>query len=199
MKKTILMLVLILSLTSLKAQNLFNAFTHDTILLQKNVSVDKVDLYDRAKSFFKSHKKDNEIINLNSLPLYKNELDASPYYKALTENSGYLNATFVDENNKRFNIGVSCYKSKYIYYVTSDEGVNKLSIKTKIDELKQAMLTSVTIIFTPVNTTQSQLDTNQLNTTHKVDCTPRQCSGTTQKGTRCKRMTTNCNGRCYQH
>lgn len=26
-----------------------------------------------------------------------------------------------------------------------------------------------------------------------------QCSGTTQKGARCRRMTTNPNGRCYQH
>lgn len=26
-----------------------------------------------------------------------------------------------------------------------------------------------------------------------------QCSGTTQKGNRCKRMTTNSSGRCYQH
>lgn len=26
-----------------------------------------------------------------------------------------------------------------------------------------------------------------------------QCSGTTKKGTRCKRMTTNASGRCYQH
>lgn len=27
----------------------------------------------------------------------------------------------------------------------------------------------------------------------------RQCTGMTQKGQRCKRMTTNVNGRCYQH
>ena len=26
-----------------------------------------------------------------------------------------------------------------------------------------------------------------------------QCSGTTKKGTRCKRMVTSSNGRCYQH
>lgn len=26
-----------------------------------------------------------------------------------------------------------------------------------------------------------------------------QCSGTTKKGTRCKRMVTSANGRCYQH
>jgi hypothetical protein len=29
--------------------------------------------------------------------------------------------------------------------------------------------------------------------------TSRQCSGTTKAGSRCKRMTTNASGRCYQH
>lgn len=30
-------------------------------------------------------------------------------------------------------------------------------------------------------------------------CSSVQCSGTTQKGARCKNMTTNCNGRCHYH
>ena len=30
-------------------------------------------------------------------------------------------------------------------------------------------------------------------------CTTVQCSAYTQAGNRCQRMTTNCNGRCYQH
>jgi len=30
-------------------------------------------------------------------------------------------------------------------------------------------------------------------------CASVQCSGTTQKGLRCKNKTTNCNGRCYLH
>lgn len=30
-------------------------------------------------------------------------------------------------------------------------------------------------------------------------CATVQCSGTTQSGARCKRMTTNCSGRCWQH
>lgn len=31
------------------------------------------------------------------------------------------------------------------------------------------------------------------------NCPTVQCSGTTQSGARCKRMTTNCSGRCWQH
>jgi endonuclease G len=30
-------------------------------------------------------------------------------------------------------------------------------------------------------------------------CSTVQCSAYTQAGNRCQRMTTNCNGRCYQH
>ena len=30
-------------------------------------------------------------------------------------------------------------------------------------------------------------------------CTTVQCSAYTQSGNRCQRMTTNCNGKCYQH
>jgi hypothetical protein len=30
-------------------------------------------------------------------------------------------------------------------------------------------------------------------------CTTVQCSSYTQAGNRCQRMTTNCNGRCWQH
>lgn len=35
--------------------------------------------------------------------------------------------------------------------------------------------------------------------TKSSTCSSVQCSGTTQAGHRCKRMTTNCSGRCYQH
>lgn len=33
----------------------------------------------------------------------------------------------------------------------------------------------------------------------KSGCSSTQCSGRTQKGTRCRNMTTNCNGRCHLH
>ena len=32
-----------------------------------------------------------------------------------------------------------------------------------------------------------------------TNCSSSQCTGFTQAGPRCKRMTTNCSGRCYQH
>lgn len=37
------------------------------------------------------------------------------------------------------------------------------------------------------------------NRTRTKDCSSVRCSATTQKGTRCKNKTTNCNGRCHLH
>jgi hypothetical protein len=42
--------------------------------------------------------------------------------------------------------------------------------------------------------------TNQLKTsTGSQKSTNQQCTGTTKSGARCKRMTTNVSGKCYQH
>ena len=166
MRKSILILALILNVAvSLKAQGLFNSFKHDTILISptKNEVVSKTDLYTTALSFFKSYRKDKEIINFNSLPLYKSEVDTTPYQdgsnklSVLIKSNGYLNATFTDENNKRYNIGVSCYDNKYIYYITSDNGVNQSEIISKISQLKKYMLyTAPTLVKEEVfNTTQN--------------------------------------------
>jgi hypothetical protein len=40
---------------------------------------------------------------------------------------------------------------------------------------------------------------NTRSSTKTVDCLTVQCSGTTKKGSRCRNMTTNCNGRCHLH
>lgn len=209
MKKIILILVLVLNvIVSLKAQGLFNYFKYDTVLIShpKNEIVSKADLYTTALSFFKSYKKDKEIINFNSLPLYKSEVDTTRYQdglnklSVLSKSNGYLNATFTDENNKRYNIGVSCYDNKYIYYITSDNGVNQSEITSKISQLKKYMLyTAPTLVQEEViNTTQPQSNST-VTPSETTNCESTQCSGTTQKGEHCKRMTTNCNGRCYQH
>lgn len=50
---------------------------------------------------------------------------------------------------------------------------------------------------TPVKTTTTTSTTSGGSTTS--GCASSQCTGTTQAGPRCKRMTTNCNRRCYQH
>lgn len=54
---------------------------------------------------------------------------------------------------------------------------------------------------TPQASTAKKTDTE--NTTSNVQKPERrravQCSGRTKKGTRCKRMTTDQSGRCYQH
>ena len=51
--------------------------------------------------------------------------------------------------------------------------------------------------------TASTVTTTETTTTKTTTTTKRQvavrCSATTQKGTRCKRTTTNSNGRCWQH
>ena len=41
--------------------------------------------------------------------------------------------------------------------------------------------------------------TTHTTESHSSESTSRQCSGTTKKGTRCKRMTTDGSGRCWQH
>lgn len=213
MKKQLLILALILSITTLKGQNLFKTFKHDTVSFYTvpNEIIAKSDLYETAKTFFKNNKKADEFIYFNLLPMYKHEVDTSRYpdgtkkFNILVQSNGYINATFVDENNKRYNIGVSCYDNKYIYYVTSDNSVSQSAIKTKIDALKQFMLIvkPSTPVSQTLNTTSSPTHTTTTTTpatTHgSTNCTSTQCSGTTQKGGRCKRMTTSCSGRCYQH
>ena len=42
-----------------------------------------------------------------------------------------------------------------------------------------------------------EISPTQNNTTRNAES--KQCTTTTQKGTRCKRMTTNANGKCWQH
>lgn len=55
------------------------------------------------------------------------------------------------------------------------------------------------------NSSSSEKSNNLLHTSsstsssHKTKTTATQCTGKTQSGRRCKRMTKNANGRCYQH
>lgn len=43
------------------------------------------------------------------------------------------------------------------------------------------------------------IQNTKTNETKPSNCSSSQCTGTTQKKTRCKNMTTNCNGRCHLH
>ena len=47
----------------------------------------------------------------------------------------------------------------------------------------------------PTTTTTTTTSTGSSSGT----CSSAQCTGTTQAGSRCKRTTTNCSRRCYQH
>lgn len=45
----------------------------------------------------------------------------------------------------------------------------------------------------------STTDPNNNNNNSGTGCNSTQCYGTTQDGTRCQRMTTNCSSLCWQH
>lgn len=47
--------------------------------------------------------------------------------------------------------------------------------------------------------TQSKIKKESDNTNNSNQSVSVQCSGTTKKGARCKRMVKSANGRCYQH
>lgn len=61
--------------------------------------------------------------------------------------------------------------------------------------------TSSNTYTTPKTTTNSYSPsgTTSRSYTPASGCSSVQCSGTTQKGARCRNRTTNCNGRCYLH
>jgi hypothetical protein len=69
--------------------------------------------------------------------------------------------------------------------------------------LVTALLTSVLFISCEkeIITPQTPPPTTTTTTTgsSNTPCSSAQCTATTQSGSRCKRMTTNCNRRCYQH
>jgi hypothetical protein len=48
-------------------------------------------------------------------------------------------------------------------------------------------------------TTTTNTSTGSSSSNSSSGCSSAQCTGTTQAGNRCKRMTTNCSRRCYQH
>lgn len=184
MKKIILSLILVLNtMFCLKGQNLFNTFNYNTVTLN---NVTKEMLYERVKTFFSDNKNDKEFIYFNSLPLYKTEINNQTLTNNLISVNGFINTTFSDEKGFKYNIGVSCYDGKYIYYITYDNGVNKGVIEQKITNLKESM----SILNGIEKGIKVDIDNN---------CDPIQCSGVTQKDNRCKRKTTNCNGRCFQH
>lgn len=194
MKKIILVLFLLVTMST-QAQNLFVNFTYDTALVS---NADKAELYERTTSFFKSQTKENESVCLNMLPLKKTEFDKSKYYTDVVKTSGSINCTFIDEAGIKYNIGVSCFNGKYVYYTTYNKDVNKAVIIAKIIELKKIMQPYIGGSFTP----KTEINTNKstsVSSSSVSTCSSTQCSGTTQKGSQCKRTTTNCNGRCYQH
>ena len=55
------------------------------------------------------------------------------------------------------------------------------------------------VISQGINQSQSQLNKGLDNSSDANQSISVQCSGTTKKGTRCKRMVKSANGRCYQH
>jgi len=84
----------------------------------------------------------------------------------------------------------------------------KSSIETTVAKAQAEGLTACSVCKPSAGTQGSTTAPNQLTTKTTATSTASssssssssvQCSGTTKKGARCKRMTTSSSGRCYQH
>lgn len=92
------------------------------------------------------------------------------------------------------------------YHEKSCHHLSKFSISISLEDAKDRGYTPCKVC--KPTTTVQRSSTSNTSTTNSYQLNSRatqktsvavQCSATTQKGTRCKRMTTNDNGRCWQH
>lgn len=92
------------------------------------------------------------------------------------------------------------------YHEKSCHHLSKFSISISLEDAKDRGYTPCKVC--KPTTAVQRSSTSNTSTTNSYQLNSRatqktsvavQCSATTQKGTRCKRMTTNDNGRCWQH
>lgn len=69
-----------------------------------------------------------------------------------------------------------------------------MSAQTLEDKKKDSI-----IVAAPIEKELSTPKENNQEKTYSSECAASQCTGKTQKGTRCRNMTKNCNGRCHYH
>lgn len=96
----------------------------------------------------------------------------------------------------------------YAYHSHYCSGLNKCThsvSKVKISEAVNLDRTPCKVCYPngysskPNNAVSTPRSSYKPSSTSSSGCSSVQCSGTTQKGLRCKNKTTNCNGRCYLH
>lgn len=130
-----------------------------------------------------------------------------------------LSQTAKDTIVTRNNDTIFCYVVKvsagYIHYVdsigSSDTIMQPRLARKDIDNpeivdniiycsaYKRFHVKSSATLKRPASGTVSPTGSSQESSGHSSTCPSVQCSGRTQQGNRCKRTTTNCSGRCYQH
>lgn len=86
------------------------------------------------------------------------------------------------------------------YHRDSCRYLSKSKISTNLSEAVENDYSPCSICDPPTKGTTASPKKSQLSQPSKTQTvTSRQCSTTTKAGARCKRMTTNGNGRCWQH
>lgn len=111
-------------------------------------------------------------------------MDSSPYGRVIATISNGETVKIIGEEN--FLLKVE-YKDQvgYIYLFNPDFPLSLLTEKKHSSEIPQSSNVSDKRI--------SKIKQNNSN------CQSSQCTGLTQKGNRCKNVTTNCSGRCHLH
>ena len=124
---------------------------------------------------------------------------------------GYVSSKYLSysltEQSKGTDVLICNSGTAYAYHSGYCSGLNKCthSISTvKSSEAKDLGRTPCKICYsgsstTPTGSYKSSTIAPKESTSSSGRCSSVQCSGTTQKGLRCKNRTTNCNGRCYHH
>jgi hypothetical protein len=96
----------------------------------------------------------------------------------------------------------------YAYHSHYCSGLNRCThsvSKVKVSEAVKLERTACKVCYPNGYTSKSNSGVSAPSSSYKPSsnsgsgCSSVQCSGTTQKGLRCKNKTTNCSGRCYLH
>jgi hypothetical protein len=127
----------------------------------------------------------NEFISISNVDdviyynLYKND---STQINLYNDNKGILLPTLNDNDLVSLN--------RHIYINKLSDGEYFIELKKENDNIEILNFTKSS----KINTIESKINTNI-----KTECVSVQCSGYTESGSRCKRITKNCSGKCHQH
>lgn len=92
------------------------------------------------------------------------------------------------------------YHKKYAFYIQTQAGIkgfiNHYDFSPSVNTYPLDVLISKTKAIDPPPSSSRKSTTPNNG---GVGCSSTRCTGQTQKGTRCKRITTSCNRRCFQH